>query len=730
MVRTAAFGEAKRCDKLGETVTVPPRNLLLKLFVLLAVGAPCHGQTTPALTFTYRGTTDPTPVGITPGSTLTFPATAAGQSSALQFFVTNNGSSPLQITAASVSPAFGISIAPGGITVQTGQTVQMSLTFTPPSNGSFSTTLTIGASSGSNFLFTLTGTGVSANLITSYQINPGGNQVQVGDGGTIAFPSTQVSLTTTATIVVSNRGSAPGSLTAAVVSGTGFQISGLPLLPVQIAPGDTFQFNLLFAPVQAGPAQGTLQMTLGGSNQKISLTGQGAAASLTYQIIAGSAATSLSPNGTITFPDTPLSQTAAVSIQVSNTGNIAGTLSSITVSGTGFQVSNLPPLPLTLAPAGSTIFTVTFAPVTPGAVTARLTIDSVSFTLSGSGIGAQLTLSFVVGASSTAIVNNGVASFPNTAVGSTTAAVLNIQNTGNATATINSIGVTSPTFGATIPKLPATLAAGSMLSLPLVFAPNSVGPLSGSLTLDSLAITLKGIGTAPPALPTYAFTGVGADQPPMTQPSIGLNLAAPYPSDITGTLTLTFASNSFVDDPTIQFASGGRTVNFTIPANTDTAIFGSGANAVRFQTGTVAGTITITPSFSTANVSLTPLSPPTQSVVIDAGPPVIQNVQLGTVTSSSFEVLISGFSTPRSVSQVNLQFAAAANYSLQSSTLTVNTDSAFGSWYQTTTSGLVGSQFTMSIVIGVNGNMSAVQSVAVTASNKSGTSNTMSVAIH
>ena len=75
---------------------------------------------------------------------------------------------------------------------------------------------------------------------------------------------------------------------------------------------------------------------------------------------------------------------------------------------------------------------------------------------------------------------------------------------------------------------------------------------------------------------------------------MGLQLASPYAQDLTGTLTLTFTPDSFADDPTIQFASGGRTVNFKIPANTTSAVFGQ-ASQVQFSSGTVAGVITLTP---------------------------------------------------------------------------------------------------------------------------------------
>src|SRR5205823_6180639 len=102
------------------------------------------------------------------------------------------------------------------------------------------------------------------------------------------------------------------------------------------------------------------------------------------------------------------------------------------------------------------------------------------------------------------------------------------------------------------------------------------------------------------ALPSYQFQGPSGTQQPAQQPSIGLTLASPYPLALQGTLKLSFVSAVFTDDPAIQFASGGRTVNFTISANSTRAQFISNATSMPLQIGTTAGTIVITPSFSTA----------------------------------------------------------------------------------------------------------------------------------
>ena len=51
-------------------------------------------------------------------------------------------------------------------------------------------------------------------------------------------------------------------------------------------------------------------------------------------------------------------------------------------------------------------------------------------------------------------------------------------------------------------------------------------------------------------------------------------------------------------------------VNFTVPANTTEALFTNNATTVRLQTGTVAGTLKVIPSFATdGGYDLTPSAP-------------------------------------------------------------------------------------------------------------------------
>jgi hypothetical protein len=127
----------------------------------------------------------------------------------------------------------------------------------------------------------------------------------------------------------------------------------------------------------------------------------------------------------------------------------------------------------------------------------------------------------------------------------------------------------------------------------------------------------------------------------------------------------------------------------------------------------------------TADVTPTPA--PSRNVLISSQPPRIRSLQIGARSATSFEVLITGYSSTRSLSQLNLQFTASPGSNLTTTSLNVNADSAFSSWYQGAASRTFGSQFTASLTINVNGDINAIQSVSVTGNNSKGTSSAMSV---
>src|SRR5437764_5644308 len=142
-------------------------------------------------------------------------------------------------------------------------------------------------------------------------------------------------------------------------------------------------------------------------------------------------------------------------------------------------------------------------------------------------------------------------------------------------------------------------------------------------------------------MPNYTYTGATGAQEPLQQVGAGLTLASSYPLNLNGTLTLSFNSDVFANDPAVQFATGGRMVNFTIPAGSTQAVFPNNSTQLRLQSGTVAGTITLTPSFVTdGGINLTPTIPPTLNLTVAQSSPRLLSVQVSSKSSSALTLLV------------------------------------------------------------------------------------------
>jgi hypothetical protein len=462
---------------------------------------------------------------------------------------------------------------------------------------------------------------------------------------------------------------------------------------------------------------------------------------LAYDFIT-TATQTVTPNDTLTLPQTNVGDTTTVTMRVRNTGNSDATVSFLASSDPLFALSNVPFLPLTLSAGNAITFTINFAPSQPGTFTARLRIGNDSFNLSAVAVGVSLTYTAVVGSASTTLGTNGTVFFTPAQVGLTSSAQVQISNTGNAAAFVNSISVTGPATGVftlpSLPALPIKVNGGATVSFEIDFAPVTVGQATGSLKIDSRNFNLSGSGNPPPPLPNVSFTGSGTSVDAAQQIGVGISLDNPYPVQLDGKLTLTFAPTAdvFSDDPAIAFAAGGRTVNFIVPANSKNAVFGLSDSLIRFQTGTVAGTITLSATFATdaGGINLTTGVAPATNILVRPSAPRITSVQLSARTSSTITVLVTGYSPTRSANTLAFVFTPyvdPTNPNLQLATTKLNlaADGPFGVWYRSAASQPFGSLFTATVTFNVSGDIEAVQSLAVTLSNNLGMSNSGSVAL-
>jgi hypothetical protein len=202
------------------------------------------------------------------------------------------------------------------------------------------------------------------------------------------------------------------------------------------------------------------------------------------------------------------------------------------------------------------------------------------------------------------------------------------------------------------------------------------------------------------------------------QPTIDLSLNTAYPSDLQGTLTLTFSpsANNGVDDPAIQFSTGGRTLTFTVPAGS------TKTPQVALQTGTVAGTITVTLTLTAGGVDVTPAGLAPITLVIAPSAPVITSVTFTNNSQGQITVVVSGFSNTRDVGQAEFVFAGADASHLHSSKVDVSVTGLFSPWYSSTASDQYGSEFTYTQNFQLSRPDTGVTGVAVTLTNSVGTS--------
>ena len=163
-------------------------------------------------------------------------------------------------------------------------------------------------------------------------------------------------------------------------------------------------------------------------------------------------------------------------LTVSNTGGSTLTISTASVSGSGFSVAGLS-LPYNLASGASANLSVTFSPIIAGTDNATLTLTSngadptMNVSLSGSGTTTTGTLA----------VTPGSMSFGNVTIGATQTQGGNVTASGGSV-TLSSTSSSNSAFAVGGITLPITLTAGQSAAFTLTFAPNSTGSASANIS--------------------------------------------------------------------------------------------------------------------------------------------------------------------------------------------------------------------------------------------------------
>ncbi len=251
-----------------------------------------------------------------------------------------------------------------------------------------------------------------------------------------------------------------------------------------------------------------------------------------------------------------------------------------------------------------------------------------------------------------------------------------------------------------------------------------------------------------PALAGVSFSRNAEAVAAAAQIPLTLSIAEAYPTDIVGLLELSFQTRVVASDPSVQWVTGGPNAAFWIPKGSTEAVFYSGNPETNvFQTGTVAGEIMVTARLVSVNeavpqtieealrletaIEVTPASQPKARFdVLDAAP-VLQRVSLGSTNQGRFSVVITGYATSRAVDTLSFAFTGSSSSLLRTPTLESSVAESFQTYYGGNQSRAFGSQFTATVEFMLDeGVFEDIRSVAVSATNASGTSNSVSLGLN
>jgi hypothetical protein len=279
-------------------------------------------------------------------------------------------------------------------------------------------------------------------------------------------------------VTVTNTGDAPLNVTGATLSIPGGDQFTIPSNGCTVvAPGTSCALTVAFRPTSAGAKTANLVIAHNaGADSVVPLAG-----------------TATAPIASITAPPALTTFTAAVggtsgsvNVTVTNTGTAPLQVTGATLGGTNptnFALTNN--CTVAIAPAGSCTIAMVFRPLTTGPKSAQLTISHNA----GANSVVALAGTTIAGppAPRPVMVLPATVDFGSRRVGATRSQSVRITNQGPGVLTIGTPTATGR-FSVNRGSCGATLAVGRSCNLNVTFAPNAVGPASGTLTVPSNAV--------------------------------------------------------------------------------------------------------------------------------------------------------------------------------------------------------------------------------------------------
>ncbi len=412
--------------------------------------------------------------------------------------------------------------------------------------------------------------------ITSASVNP----------SSLTFQSQALDTTSTAlTVTLENTGSTALVPTSISMSSSFSETDNCVNAPV--AAGASCSISVTFTPQAIGPLTGTMTIyaNVDGGQLTVDLNGTGAAAG----------AVTLAPS-TVSFGGVEVGATSApLSVTVANSSTSAIPISNVSITAP-FVIAGNACGTTSLAASSDCQVNVEYDPTASGAATGLLTFTD--------GAGTQtVQLTGTGEAAPTDTLNPTSLSFPSTADGQVSAALsVTITNTGDLPLTFPANPVSVSGEFQQSGSNPTQIAAHSVGTVSVVFAPTQLGALTGTLTIaDALktqTVQLSGNGVAPGALSVNPTSFTFTNQ----QPGV-----ASTPQ------TLTITNNGGAPVANVGFQlTGAAASSYSVPNTTCGAVLNNGSSCTAQIVFTPGGTgaIAATLIVSSSTTGVAPVSVP------------------------------------------------------------------------------------------------------------------------
>ncbi len=559
--------------------------------------------------------------------------TSAGKT----FALANPGTQTLTVTALAASAGFTTTGPALPFLIPPGQSTTLGVAFAPTASGLLTGSVAITTDAATDPTVTLRGTGIEPLVTPS--------------PAALAFGTQRIGTTSAAqTVTLTNSGTAPLAISG-FTAPPGFIVTPTAF-PVTVLPGGHAKFTVKFAPATASIANGPLVVTsdAAASPTTIALTGTGVQALV--------AATPPSHD----FGDILVGATSnPITITLTNPGSDAYKVTSIALPAPFVRTAMT--LPATIAPNGSLSFDVTFKPTAHVAAVATVSIATDAgfsgVVLTGRGVAPLLT------ATPTPLAFGAIA------LGQSATLTLALANPGDAPLTVSGVdlaGANAADFVITNgPALPATIAAGTALSLSVVLTPADHGVRSAQLTATSdalgaptVVIPFSGRGQGPdvsvaPDVLAFGASNVGVTPAAkvVTVSNDGETALVVSAITLSGATTTDFATTAAL--PLTVAPGDTATVSFTF---TPSAV-GARAATATFVTNDTLGT---PPTVALSGVGESPM------IQISASTLAFGAVRVGATSTLPLTISNPG-SGPLTLTQLTLSGPDAATLSLDALTL-------------------------------------------------------------